>query len=80
MAPSEHELRKKYAVLDDHDKLTEVLVKVEVIQQKLGGNGGPGVCERLDDVEKVTDRHTVYFAILVGAIPLAIYALDKLLR
>jgi len=66
--------------MDDHDKLTELLVRMDHVQEVLGGNGGPGLCTRVDNVETLTDRHSTYFTLLVGAIPTAIIIIDILLR
>jgi len=68
--------------MDDHDKLTELLIKMDNVELALNGNGGPGLCTKVNSLENVSLRHTIYFQILIAVIialpPLIIWMADKL--
>ncbi len=60
--------RAQFAAMSDHDNLTELRVEMKSVQEVLKGNGGPGICQRVDSLEESRTTHKVYFALMAGAL------------
>lgn len=62
----ELKLRSRLASMPDHDMLIELNIEVKNINEILKGNGGPGLCKRVNDISEVQSIHKAYFAILAA--------------
>lgn len=78
----ELKLRARLSAMRDHDMLIELNVEVKNVNEILKGNGGPGLCERVDGISETQSIHKAYFAILAAVlvigVPLITWAIDRL--
>jgi len=71
------QLREKYQKMNDHDKLTEIGVQVEIMQTKL-----TTVCTKTEEygtrITRLETIMTVVAAVVVVGIPLTTWIIDKI--